>query len=80
MAEVTMATNEISINYRRVIFVFFGVGINLQSVKGETKPMLDFQSLADMVLKMVTNIMMYLAPVGVFGAIAAAIGKLGWIF
>ncbi len=68
-----MATNEI---LQLVIFsVFFGVAITAIGKKGE--PIVNaLDSLAHVVLKMVTYVM-YLAPLGVFGAMAAAIAKNG---
>ncbi|MBK7556982.1 MAG: dicarboxylate/amino acid:cation symporter [Chitinophagaceae bacterium] len=68
-----MATNEI---LQLVVFsVFFGVALTAIGKKGE--PIINaLDSLAHVVLKMVTYVM-YLAPVGVFGAMAAAIAKNG---
>lgn len=68
-----MATNEI---LQLVVFsVFFGVAVTAIGKKGE--PIVNaLDSLAHVVLKMVTYVM-YLAPVGVFGAMAAAIAKNG---
>lgn len=68
-----MATNEI---LQLVVFsVFFGVAITAIGKKGE--PLVNaLDSLAHVVLKMVTYVM-YLAPLGVFGAMAAAIAKNG---
>lgn len=68
-----MATNEI---LQLVVFsVFFGVAITAIGKKGE--PVVNaLDSLAHIVLKMVTYVM-YLAPLGVFGAMAAAIAKNG---
>jgi Na+/H+-dicarboxylate symporter len=68
-----MATNEI---LQLVVFsVFFGVAITAVGKKGE--PIVNaLDSLAHVVLKMVTYVM-YLAPLGVFGAMAAAIAKNG---
>jgi len=68
-----MATNEI---LQLVVFsVFFGVALTAVGKKGE--PIVNaLDSLAHVVLKMVTYVM-YLAPVGVFGAMAAAIAKNG---
>ncbi|MFZ1453942.1 MAG: dicarboxylate/amino acid:cation symporter [Ferruginibacter sp.] len=68
-----MATNEI---LQLVVFsVFFGVALTAIGKKGE--PIVNaLDSLAHVVLKMVTYVM-YLAPVGVFGAMAAAIAKNG---
>jgi Na+/H+-dicarboxylate symporter len=68
-----MATNEI---LQLVVFsVFFGVAITAIGKKGE--PIITaLDSLAHVVLKMVTYVM-YLAPLGVFGAMAAAIAKFG---
>ncbi|MFN8251547.1 MAG: dicarboxylate/amino acid:cation symporter [Ferruginibacter sp.] len=68
-----MATNEI---LQLVVFsVFFGVAITAIGKKGE--PVVHaLDSLAHIVLKMVTYVM-YLAPLGVFGAMAAAIAKNG---
>jgi Na+/H+-dicarboxylate symporter len=68
-----MATNEI---LQLVVFsVFFGVALTAIGKKGE--PIVNaLDSIAHVVLKMVTYVM-YLAPVGVFGAMAAAIAKNG---
>lgn len=68
-----MATNEI---LQLVVFsVFFGVALTAIGKKGE--PIINaLDSLAHVVLKMVTYVM-YLAPIGVFGAMAAAIAKNG---
>jgi len=68
-----MATNEI---LQLVVFsVFFGVALTAIGKKGE--PIIHaLDSLAHVVLKMVTYVM-YLAPLGVFGAMAAAIAKNG---
>lgn len=68
-----MATNEI---LQLVVFsVFFGVALTAIGKKGE--PIITaLDSLAHVVLKMV-NYVMYLAPLGVFGAMAAAIAKNG---
>jgi Na+/H+-dicarboxylate symporter len=68
-----MATNEI---LQLVVFsVFFGVAITAVGKKGE--PIVNaLDSLAHVVLKMVTYVM-YLAPLGVFGAMSAAIAKNG---
>lgn len=68
-----MATNEI---LQLVVFsVFFGIALTAIGKKGE--PIINaLDSLAHVVLKMVTYVM-YLAPLGVFGAMAAAISKNG---
>lgn len=68
-----MATNEI---LQLVVFsVFFGVALTAIGKKGE--PIITaLDSLAHVVLKMVTYVM-YLAPLGVFGAMAGAIAKYG---
>ncbi len=68
-----MATNEI---LQLVVFsVFFGVALTAIGKKGE--PIVKaLDSLAHVVLKMVTYVM-YMAPLGVFGAMAAAIAKNG---
>jgi Na+/H+-dicarboxylate symporter len=68
-----MATNEI---LQLVIFsIFFGIAVTAVGKKGE--PIVHaLDSLAHVVLKMVTYVM-YLAPAGVFGAMAAAIAKNG---
>jgi Na+/H+-dicarboxylate symporter len=68
-----MATNEI---LQLVVFsIFFGIAITAVGKKGE--PLVKaLDSLAHVVLKMVTYVM-YLAPAGVFGAMAAAISKNG---
>ena len=68
-----MATNEI---LQLVVFsVFFGVALTAIGKKGE--PIINaLDSLAHVVLKMVTYVM-YVAPLGVFGAMAAAIAKNG---
>jgi Na+/H+-dicarboxylate symporter len=68
-----MATNEI---LQLVVFsVFFGVALTAIGKKGE--PIINaLDSLAHVVLKMVTYVM-YLAPLGVFGAMAGAIAKYG---
>lgn len=69
----SMANNEI---LQLVVFsVFFGVALTAIGKKGE--PIINaLDSLAHVVLKMVTYVM-YLAPLGVFGAMAAAIAKNG---
>jgi Na+/H+-dicarboxylate symporter len=68
-----MATNEI---LQLVVFsVFFGVAITAIGKKGEPI-VIALDSLAHVVLKMVTYVM-FLAPLGVFGAMAAAIAKNG---
>ena len=68
-----MATNEI---LQLVVFsVFFGIGLTAIGKKGE--PIINaLDSLAHVVLKMVGYVM-YIAPLGVFGAMAAAIAKNG---
>lgn len=68
-----MATNEI---LQLVVFsVFFGIGLTAIGKKGE--PIINaLDSLAHVVLKMVGYVM-YVAPLGVFGAMAAAIAKNG---
>ena len=68
-----MATNEI---LQLVVFsIFFGIAITAIGKKGE--PLVKaLDSLAHVVLKMVSYVM-YLAPAGVFGAMAAAISKNG---
>ena len=68
-----MATNEI---LQLVVFsVLFGVALTAIGKKGE--PIVNaLDSLAHVVLKMVTYVM-YIAPLGVFGAMAAAIAKNG---
>ncbi len=68
-----MATNEI---LQLVVFsVFFGIALTAIGKKGE--PIIHaLDSLAHVVLKMVTYVM-YVAPFGVFGAMAAAIAKNG---
>jgi Na+/H+-dicarboxylate symporter len=68
-----MATNEI---LQLVVFsVFFGVALTAIGKKGE--PVIHaLDSIAHVVLKMVTYVM-YMAPLGVFGAMAAAIAKNG---
>jgi Na+/H+-dicarboxylate symporter len=68
-----MANNEI---LQLVVFsVFFGIALTAIGKKGE--PIIHaLDSLAHIVLKMVTYVM-YLAPLGVFGAMAAAIAKNG---
>lgn len=68
-----MATNEI---LQLVVFsVFFGVALTAIGKKGE--PVINaLDSVAHVVLKMVTYVM-YMAPLGVFGAMAAAIAKNG---
>ena len=68
-----MATNEI---LQLVIFsIFFGIALTAVGKKGE--PIIHaLDSLAHVVLKMVTYVM-YLAPFGVFGAMAAAISVNG---
>ena len=68
-----MATNEI---LQLVVFsVFFGIALTAIGKKGE--PIITaLDSLAHVVLKMVTYVM-YVAPLGVFGAMAAAIAKNG---
>ncbi|MEI8058954.1 MAG: dicarboxylate/amino acid:cation symporter [Ferruginibacter sp.] len=68
-----MATNEI---LQLVVFsVFFGIAIT--AVGKKAQPIINaLDSLAHVVLKMVTYVM-YLAPLGVFGAMSAAIAKNG---
>ncbi len=68
-----MATNEI---LQLVVFsVFFGIALTAIGKKGE--PIINaLDALAHVVLKMVSYVM-YLAPLGVFGAMAAAIAKNG---
>jgi Na+/H+-dicarboxylate symporter len=68
-----MATNEI---LQLVIFsVLFGIALTAVGKKGE--PIINaLDSIAHVVLKMVTYVM-YIAPLGVFGAMAAAIAKNG---
>jgi len=68
-----MATNEI---LQLVVFsVFFGVALTAIGKKGE--PVIHaLDSIAHVVLKMVTYVL-YMAPLGVFGAMAAAIAKNG---
>jgi len=68
-----MATNEI---LQLVVFsVFFGIALTAVGKKGE--PIINaLDSLAHVVLKMVGYVM-YVAPFGVFGAMAAAIAKNG---
>lgn len=68
-----MATNEI---LQLVVFsVFFGIALTAIGKKGE--PIINaLDALAHVVLKMVSYVM-YLAPAGVFGAMAAAIAKNG---
>jgi Na+/H+-dicarboxylate symporter len=68
-----MATNEI---LQLVIFsVLFGVALTAVGKKGE--PIITaLDAIAHVVLKMVTYVM-YIAPLGVFGAMAAAIAKNG---
>ena len=68
-----MATNEI---LQLVVFsVFFGIALTAIGKKGE--PIINaLDAMAHVVLKMVTYVM-YVAPLGVFGAMAAAIAKNG---
>jgi Na+/H+-dicarboxylate symporter len=68
-----MATNEI---LQLVIFsVLFGIGLTAIGKKGE--PIINaLEALSHVVLKMVGYVM-YVAPLGVFGAMAAAIAKNG---
>jgi Na+/H+-dicarboxylate symporter len=68
-----MATNEI---LQLVVFsVFFGIAVTAVGKKGE--PVINaLDSLAHVALKMVTYVM-FMAPLGVFGAMAAAIAKNG---
>jgi Na+/H+-dicarboxylate symporter len=68
-----MATNEI---LQLVVFsIFFGIALTAIGKKGE--PIIHaLDALAHIVLKMVTYVM-YLAPLGVYGAMAAAIAKNG---
>jgi Na+/H+-dicarboxylate symporter len=68
-----MATNEI---LQLVIFsVLFGVALTAVGKKGE--PIINaLDAVAHIILKMVTYVM-YIAPLGVFGAMAAAIAKNG---
>ncbi len=68
-----MATNEI---LQLVVFsVFFGVALAAIGKKGESI-INALDSLAHLVLKMVSYVM-YVAPIGVFGAMASAIAKNG---
>lgn len=68
-----MATNEI---LQLVVFsVFFGIALTAIGKKGESV-VNALDSIAHVVLKMVTYVM-YMAPLGVFGAMAAAIAKNG---
>ncbi len=68
-----MATNEI---LQLVIFsVFFGIAVTAVGKKGESI-INALDSISHIVLKMVTYVM-YVAPLGVFGAMAAAIAKNG---
>jgi Na+/H+-dicarboxylate symporter len=68
-----MATNEI---LQLVVFsIFFGIALTAIGKKGE--PIINaLDAIAHVVLKMVTYVM-FLAPAGVFGAMAAAIAKNG---
>jgi len=68
-----MADNEI---LQLVVFsIFFGLAVTAVGKKGE--PIINaLDSLAHVALKMVTYVM-YMAPLGVFGAMAAAIAKNG---
>jgi Na+/H+-dicarboxylate symporter len=68
-----MATNEI---LQLVVFsIFFGIALTAVGKKGE--PLINaLDSIAHVVLKMVSYVM-YLAPLGVFGAMASAIAKNG---
>lgn len=68
-----MANNEI---LQLVVFsVFFGIALTAIGKKGE--PIINaLDSLAHVALKMVTYVM-YMAPLGVFGAMAAAVAKNG---
>jgi Na+/H+-dicarboxylate symporter len=68
-----MAKNEI---LQLVVFsIFFGLAVTAVGKKGE--PIINgLDSLAHIALKMVTYVM-YMAPLGVFGAMAAAIAKNG---
>jgi proton glutamate symport protein len=60
-----------------VFSVLFGMALALVS-EAKRKPMLAFaESLADTMFKF-TNLVMYLAPLGVFGAIAYTVGHLGF--
>jgi Na+/H+-dicarboxylate symporter len=68
-----MATNEI---LQLVVFsVFFGIALTAIGKKGESV-INALDAVAHVVLKMVTYVM-YLAPLGVFGAMSAAIAKNG---
>lgn len=71
----SFATNEI---LQIVIFsIFFGIALSSFSKK-EAKPILKlFDRISHVVLKMVTYIM-WLAPLGVFGAVAAAVASYGF--
>ncbi|KGO94491.1 dicarboxylate/amino acid:cation symporter [Flavobacterium enshiense] len=71
----SFATNEI---LQIVIFsIFFGIALSSFSKK-EAKPILKlFDRISHVVLKMVTYIM-WLAPLGVFGAVAAAVANYGF--
>lgn len=59
-----------------VFSVIFGIGMAMLSQQ-KRKPMLDFaESLSEIMFKF-TNIVMYFAPLAVFGALAFTIGKYG---
>lgn len=59
-----------------VFSVIFGIGMAMLS-QAKRKPMLDFaESLSETMFKF-TNIVMYFAPLAVFGALAFTIGKYG---
>jgi proton glutamate symport protein len=59
-----------------VFSILFGIGLAMVSEK-KRKPMLDFaESLSEVMFKF-TNIVMYFAPVAIFGALAFTIGEYG---
>jgi proton glutamate symport protein len=59
-----------------VFSILFGIGLGMVSAK-KRAPMLAFcESLSEVMFKF-TNIVMFFAPVGVFGAIAYTVGKMG---
>lgn len=59
-----------------VFAVLFGIGLAMVK-EDKRKPMLNFmESLAETMFKF-TNIIMYYAPIGIFGAMASTVGHLG---
>lgn len=59
-----------------VFSILFGIGLAMVN-ENKRKPMIDFaESLSEVMFKF-TNVVMYFAPIAVFGAIAYTIGKYG---